>query len=467
LDRPREAAQTAYKTAANFLAAVAEKWKQMITEAGIKAALTRAAIKDARVVELRDGGGRGEGRLALFIRPTKSKVSGEPNGKIVTEWYAVWYRDNRKRMMKLGVYPSLSLSEARKAFREKYLPAISAGDNPVGTRTRRPRIGVTVKDLFQTYVDNLKAADKPSWVMAHHILLSKSGASKTFGEEKRAADITPLDIRDHLASIHDRGSIVKARDARAYLHAAFAFGLKAANSYTSAVGSVDWGYQHNPVSAVPADRSEAANRVGERHLKPAEVRTFWEWLSDKKRRSMFGDALRLMICTGQRVSEILVLSDPAYDRQEAMLDWLKTKNGLPHAVPLSTRAAAILDDRPVNSHGLYFPHLHDPREEASVAGIEKHVRRFLKDHPTIPHFTPRDLRRTWKTLSGAAGISKEVRDRMQNHARQDVSARHYDRYDYLAEKRAAVATWDAYLTRILSGELDNPVSTLRPAIAEG
>jgi integrase len=79
---------------------------------------------------------------------------------------------------------------------------------------------------------------------------------------------------------------------------------------------------------------------------------------------------------------------------------------------------------------------------------------------TIAPFTPRDLRRTWKTLAGAAGLSKEIRDRMQNHARSDVSSRHYDRYSYLAEKRAAMKTWEAYLDRILSGQLDNPVARI-------
>jgi hypothetical protein len=44
------------------------------------------------------------------------------------------------------------------------------------------------------------------------------------------------------------------------------------------------------------------------------------------------------------------------------------------------------------------------------------------------------LRRTWKTLAGNAGISKEMRDRLQNHSKGDVSSRHYDRYDYLVER---------------------------------
>ena len=69
-------------------------------------------------------------------------------------------------------------------------------------------------------------------------------------------------------------------------------------------------------------------------------------------------------------------------------------------------------------------------------------------------WTPRDLRRTAKTLMGAAGISKVDRDRLQNHAiRVDVSGRHYDRHDYLPEKAAAILTWDQWLRRAVEGKV--------------
>lgn len=55
-----------------------------------------------------------------------------------------------------------------------------------------------------------------------------------------------------------------------------------------------------------------------------------------------------------------------------------------------------------------------------------------------------EKRRTWKTLAGQIGISKEDRDRLQNHAQGDVSSVHYDRYDYLKEKRAAMLQWGTW-----------------------
>ncbi|KTT43620.1 hypothetical protein SB11R_23005, partial [Pseudomonas oryzihabitans] len=62
-------------------------------------------------------------------------------------------------------------------------------------------------------------------------------------------------------------------------------------------------------------------------------------------------------------------------------------------------------------------------------------------------FTLRDLRRTCKTLMASAGLSKELRDRIQGHAFNDVSSKHYDRYDYFAEKRAGLETWADWLEK--------------------
>jgi len=53
---------------------------------------------------------------------------------------------------------------------------------------------------------------------------------------------------------------------------------------------------------------------------------------------------------------------------------------------------------------------------------------------------------------GKAGISKELRDRIQNHSLTDVSSKHYDRYDYMKEKRHGLKVWNDYLELILDPE---------------
>ncbi|WP_033084311.1 hypothetical protein [Colwellia psychrerythraea] len=69
----------------------------------------------------------------------------------------------------------------------------------------------------------------------------------------------------------------------------------------------------------------------------------------------------------------------------------------------------------------------------------------------MPIIAPRDFRRTCKTLIVEAGISKEMRDILQQHDKSDVSAIHYDRYSYIKEKRAALNMW----TSIFNGKCKN------------
>lgn len=67
-----------------------------------------------------------------------------------------------------------------------------------------------------------------------------------------------------------------------------------------------------------------------------------------------------------------------------------------------------------------------------------------------PPLQARDLRRTWKTLAGEAGLTLDIRNRVQGHALQDVGSRHYDRHSYLPEKRAALLHWERTLTARLA-----------------
>ncbi len=415
----------------------------MITENGVKAAIRKAQETQARL-ELRDDGERGAGRLVISVRA--------PRGKITAEWYAVYFRDGHRRMTKIGSYPALGVADARKRFREDYAPAISTGIDlkPSYFRTRQnagPKVA-TVEALFDAYVAALKQDGKRSWDQAEAVL---DGAAVALGADTLAAAIKPTDIVDHLKDIHDRGAVVMAAKTRAWISAAFAFGLKASNDYTSSAVTTEWGLTGNPVLAIPADAS--ASRAGDRYLSPVEFRKFWEWLVAKDDISRFSRAVRLNMATGQRVEEILRISDTGYDPAERTLFWDKTKNGLPHLIPLCPQAVDILDDCDANSHGLYFWRRPAPSQPAPYASFGHLIAGFIKASG-VPNFSGRDLRRTWKTLTGRAGISKEARDRYQNHAKGDISSRHYDRYDYLPEKRATAAAWGDYLARILAGEFD-------------
>lgn len=420
----------------------------MITDSQIKAAIKRVNAGKPRI-ELRDNGDRGSGRLTLIVRSFKSRTA--------CEWYVLYYRDRKRRFTKLGVYPTLSLVEARQRYRSEYAPTILAGAQPENRFARSQHktvLDISVRGLFTAYVEHLKSSRRNSWYQVERILLKRDdNAAAALGVDRLARSIEPETIVSYLAAIHARGVTGMAHNVRAYVGAAFSFGMKSEHDYTRQDGGGRWGIKTNPVAAIPTDTE--ALRVGERFLTPAEFRLFWEWLVANRARSDCAVAVQLIMATGQRVQEILGLTDPHYDRVERLLCWRKTKNGLPHSLPLPAVAIEILDGLTISDSGYFFPHRVDGSRHAIYTTPNK-LCALYADETATARFTPRDLRRTWKTLAGRAGISKDMRDRLQNHIRaSDVSTRHYDRYDYLAERRAAVEQWDVFLARILAGELDD------------
>jgi integrase len=123
--------------------------------------------------------------------------------------------------------------------------------------------------------------------------------------------------------------------------------------------------------------------------------------------------------------------------------------GKPHAIPVPEVAAELIQSIKPNAHGWFFPSATDATRPVTHGTLYSFMWR-QRDREAIPVVTNRDLRRTWKTLVGKAGISKEIRDRLQNHTFQDVSSKSYDRWNYMPEKRAAMKKWNAFVRALLS-----------------
>ena len=345
----------------------------------------------------------------------------------------------------------MPLQAAREAFRREFEPAIAAGRDPRAARqeaAQRRRQAGTVEALFRAYVDHLKALGRKSWREYENALLRLSyNAADALGRDRLAADVMPADVAAHLGQMYRRGARSHADHVRSYMHAAFEWGLHADHDYRQHAGAgVRWGLTSNPVSAIPRDT--AASVAGERHLSPDELVAFWRWLEGRP-----GNASAvccLQIATGQRVQMLAGLHRSQYDAGERLLEWGRagTKNATPHVLPLPRAAWDLLDGLRPNRDGLYFPQPNNPARPVTHFTVADLCREYCAETGAQP-FTPRDLRRTWKTLAGAAGLGKEIRDRLQHHAQHDVSSRHYDRWSYLPEKRAAIARWSAWLDRLL------------------
>ncbi len=131
-----------------------------------------------------------------------------------------------------------------------------------------------------------------------------------------------------------------------------------------------------------------------------------------------------------------------------------SKNKRLHIIPLTESAILVLKEQKLSAgdSDFIFPHRFDLAKHIRPDSLSQAISRY-RDNTEIRSFIPRDIRRTCKTLMGELGISKTIRDRLQNHALQDVSSKHYDRYEYLPEKRIALESWEQQLNNTITSNV--------------
>jgi integrase len=407
-----------------------------LTDTAIKAAI-RAG--DART--LSDGGARGSGALVLRLRPGTAP-----------EWYLRRWIEGRPALVKLGIYPALSLADARRRYRD-HAGQAAPGERPRATAARiaRDRAELaTVADLCAAYCAHLGA--RRSAREARRVLLEGPDAAARHLPAGPANAIEPGDVAAWLARWPDRGALVAGNQARAALRAAYSWAMAHdfdPRRYTAGAPPPRFAIRSNPAAAVP---NMGARGAGIRWLTLAEIRTFWDWCRTGAGRTdpRALVALRLVLLTGQRVEQILSLTDAHLDRRPGWASWdaSEMKMKRPHAVPIAGPAGDLIAwARSAPRPGaLLFPGEIEgaPYQHRSLNWI---ARRCCAD-TGLARWTPRDLRRTWRTHAGEAGLNAEQTAAIMAHPfGAAIEARHYNAGNHERLKAEGVALMADYFQR--------------------
>ncbi|EIK6336677.1 site-specific integrase, partial [Escherichia coli] len=211
---------------------------------------------------------------------------------------------------------------------------------------------------------------------------------------------------------------------------------------------ISFGLEANPVSVIP--KQSSAEKVGDTWLTLEELRFLMEHFAEATNVGLLMQHLiRFCIYTGgQRPFEMIASQwcDVDFQQKTLLVTADVSKNKREHLIPLTESAlqelACVQELTKEKSSPYIFPLSTNGKRPVRTDSLARAIMYFRACNPDFKIFTARDLRRTCKTLMGEAGISKEIRDRIQNHALNDVSSKHYDRYDYLPEKRRALEIWE-------------------------
>jgi integrase len=166
-------------------------------------------------------------------------------------------------------------------------------------------------------------------------------------------------------------------------------------------------------------------------------------------------AVKLLFLTGCRAQEIGDLQWPEVDLNngELAIPGTRIKNALDLCNPLSDWAVQILRGvaRQPDRDNVFG---HGKRNGFELANTNKKLDKHIDKAGGVPpkDWTLHDIRRTFRTRMAALGVTMDVAEALLGHVgHRNVIERTYNRHEYWAEKRKALAMWEANLRAIIDG----------------
>lgn len=209
----------------------------------------------------------------------------------------------------------------------------------------------------------------------------------------------------------------------------------------------------NPANDI---KRRATNGARSRVLSETELAEVWNACGEDD----YGRIVRLLILTAQRRNEIgdLVWGEVNRESSQIELPAERTKNGLPHTVPLSAQSLAIID--------AILPRLNRELVFGEGAGgfsgwsrakmaLDKRINaaRAAAGKKPIAEWTLHDIRRSVITHMNERGIAApHIVEAVANHVSGHKAgvAGVYNRSSYAAEKREALNKWGTHIASLIA-----------------
>lgn len=363
-----------------------------------------------------------------------------------------FYRYNfhgKRRFLQLGHYKQsgtttgITLAEARRLYVEARNKVLTGDDPATEKKVLRATKSATpfVADLVDDYIIWLRDTQKRrSWAEVARAL--RRDFVPAFGPLK-ITEVTRGDVQRLLELVARRSNKKNSHNSNVMANRL--------QAYISALLSYAVHKNHIPINyMLRIGKIGGTERAKERNLSFDEIKTFWVEIDTVGLTAVYVLALKLVLLTGQRPSEVCGICRDELDGNWWTIPSTRTKNGLPHRIYLTPLIQEVL--RHPWCHGKHYL-LSQTRNVDSPITKDVLANQLLDvvDRLTVGKFTAHDLRRTMSTRLAELKVSPDMLDRLQNHisgAKGNIR-RTYNPYDYDPQKQQAMLAWDNNLTHIL------------------
>ncbi|MGB0219182.1 MAG: tyrosine-type recombinase/integrase [Sinimarinibacterium flocculans] len=393
-------------------------------------ALKDIAVRNAKPAErpykMADGGG-----LYLLVNPNGSK------------WWRLKYRyGGKEKLLALGVYPEVSLSDARtERDKARHLLRIEHIDPGSVRKTRKREAKSRTENSFaalaEAWFENKKAGwSESSATKARQYL--DSDLIPALGT-RPIAEIRRPELVDVLRRLEKRGAYDAARKCRGWLSNIFRYALVA--------GVIE----SNPATDLDVIAAQVPQRKHHPHIALAELPGLLKAMDAFGGSPEVLSALRMLMLTAVRPGEVRGATWDEFDLDAAIwsIPAERMKMRRPHIVPLPSQAVEIVRAMKMltGKCALVFPSPQKPR----VAMSENTMNKALAVMGYKGRQTGHGFRHLISTALNERGYNSDWIERQLAHGDENKIRAVYDKAEYLDQRCQMMQEWADYLDALHFG----------------
>lgn len=392
-----------------------------------KPGITPAGKATTKPYKLYDAGG-----LYLEVAPAGGK------------WWRLKYRyDGKEKRLSLGVYPDVSLKDARDKHAEARKLLAKDIDPGVNRKAQKAAKDERAANSFETIAREWLSVASTKRTPSHaaRILQRLEADAFPWLGGKPIAEITSRDILDVCKRVANRGALDTAHRIKNYCGQAIRYAIQTDRAERDPTGDLR--------EALPTAKAKHRAAVTE----PKEAADLLRTLDSYQGTFTVQCALKLAPLVFVRPGELRHAEWSAIDLENAEWRYTATKTDTAHIVPLSRQALAILRElQPLTGHGRYvFPSARSPRGD-----------RPMSENAILAAMRRLDIPKDVMTGHGFRAMARTILDEILNvpphliehqlaHAVRDPNGRAYNRTSHLPERKKMMQLWADYLDGLKAG----------------
>jgi integrase len=360
-----------------------------------------------------------------------------PNG---SKYWRLKYRfAGRERILALGVYPDVGISDARER-RAQARKALATGNDPGEIKKEAKRLLILKgENTFETVAREWYEQHKHEWVTNYAEKMIVRLETHIFPRlgSRPVADIKAPELLSVLRVVETSGALDLTRRLKQTCGQIFMYAIATGRAERNPVPDLQ-GALKTPVQK---------NRA---YLKTNELPDYLNKLEAFDGGEQTKLALKFLLLTFVRTSELraAVWQEIDFDSSEWRIPADRMKMHDPHIVPLSTQAVSLLRDlqKHTGNREYLFPNQHKPSTFMSENTMLYALYRMGYHSKATGH----GFRSTASTILNENGFMPDVIERQLAHMERDKVRAAYNHAQYLPERRKMMQWWADYLDRAMA-----------------